>query len=135
MAPGPSSTLSRFLRPQAGHHSPEWLHADVTLVERGQGTFDGRSCRSVDARTADRELHYSLTVDQETGLILKSRDERTGHELELHDVVVNVNTDGSRFQPELGPNVTVVEPPTRPQALVPLLARIGARGVFRRRMP
>jgi outer membrane lipoprotein-sorting protein len=111
--------------------SPGWLHPDVNLVDLGETVIEGRSCRSVDARTSDGELHYSLTVDQGTGLILKSRDERTGRELELHDVAVNVDIDESRFRPELGPNVTVVEPPSRMNILA-VLARFAVRSVFRR---
>ena len=112
--------------------SPPWLHSDVNLVDLGETVNEGRSCRSVDARTTDGELHYSLTVDQATGLILESRDERTGREFELHDVAVNVDIDESRFRPELGPDVTIVEPPTRGQNLA-FLARIAARSIFRRR--
>ena len=67
----------------------DWLHPGVTLADLGESVFDGRSCRCVDARAPDGELHYSLTVDQGTGLILESRDERTGIEFALHDVVVN----------------------------------------------
>lgn len=110
---------------------PQWLHPGVNLVDLGETVNEGRPCRSVDARTADGELHYSLTVDQATGLILESRDERTGREFELHDVAVNVDIDESRFRPELGPGVTIVEPPTSGQKLA-LLAKFAVRGVLRR---
>ena len=115
--------------------SPDWLHPDVILVDLGKDVLEGRSCRSVEARTADGELHYSLTVDQETGLILKSRDERTGLEFELRNVVVNVDIDESRFRPQLGPDDTVIEPPRHPQAALVALAKIAAHKTLRRRMP
>jgi outer membrane lipoprotein-sorting protein len=91
--------------------SPGWLGPRVALTDLGEGVFGGRPCRHVDARTPDGELHYSLTVDQETGLILKSRDERTGIEFELHDVLVNGEIDEARFRPDLDPGVTTIEPP------------------------
>ena len=112
--------------------SPEWLHPGVTLADRGGSVIDGRSCRCVDARSSDGELHYSLTVDEDTGLILKSRDERTGLEFELHDVVVNADINEDRFRPDLGPEVTVIEPPTRPQGMA-TLAKAVVRHYFRRR--
>lgn len=111
--------------------SPQWLHPGVALADLGECVVDGRSCRCVDARTPDGEPHYSLTVDQGTGLILKSRDERTGLEFELHDVVVNGDIDEDRFRPDLGPDVTVIEPPTRPQGLA-TLAKATVRHFLRR---
>jgi len=110
---------------------PEWLHPGVTLTDLGEGVSDGRPCRRVDAQTPDGELHHSLTVDQETGLVLKSRDERTGFEFELHDVVVNGDIDEDRFRPDLGPDVSVIEPPTRGPGLV-VLAKVAARHYLRR---
>ena len=111
--------------------TPEWLHPGVTLTELGESVFDDRSCLRVDARTPDGELHYSLTVDQKTGLILKSRDERTGFEFELHDVIVNGDINEDLFRPDLGPDVTVIEPPTRSQGLA-TLAKAAVRHYFRR---
>lgn len=118
--------------------SPEWLHPGVTLADLGEGVHDTRPCRFVDARTPDGESHYSLTVDQETGLILESRDERTGLEFELHDVVVNEDIDDDRFRPEFGPGVEVVEPPSRLQILAWLVKGavrhcFGGRGSSSRR--
>lgn len=111
--------------------SPEWLRPGVTLADLGESVFDDRPCRRVEARTPDGELHYSLAVDQCTGLILKSRDERTGLEFELHDVAVNGDIDEDRFRPDIGPDVPVIEPPTRPHVLA-TLAKATLRHYFHR---
>lgn len=101
--------------------APEWLHTGVRLTDLGESIVEGRPCRSVDARTRDGEEHYSLTVDQETGLILRSRDERTGLEFELHDVVVNGDIDESSFRPDLGPDVERVRAGTSHPRLTDLV--------------
>ena len=73
-----------------------------------------------------------MTVDRQTGLILKGRDERTGSEFELHDVVIGQDIDESRFRPDLGPGVTVVQPPSPARRLV-MLVKFAVRSAFRRR--
>ena len=113
--------------------SPQWLrHPGVALVDLGESVIDGRPCLLVEARTSDGEEHHSLTVDQATGLILKGRDERTGSEFELHDVVLGQVIDESLFRPDLGPGVTVIQPPSRARSLG-MLAKFAVRSAFRRR--
>ena len=64
-------------------------------------------------------------------MILKSRDNRTGREFELEDVILNQHIDESRFRPALNPGAEVVEPPTPLNGLV-MLAKAGMSRFFRR---